>query len=94
MSIHLLIAAVTAVLALVVGLTAGINKALNIQKNWIKQVIAWGCSILCSFAAYFTEFIEGVPENNWYIWVIIIGFFVGLAANGIWDITKWFGNKS
>ena len=89
MSITLIIAAVAAVLAIVVAMTAGIVKAFSIQKNWIKQVVAWVLSIGCTFAAYFMNILEGVPESGWWVWCLVIGVLVGLAANGIYDITKW-----
>lgn len=86
----MIVAAVAVVLAIVVGLTAGINKVFNIQKDWIKQVIAWVLSIACAFGCYFMGMLEGVPEAYWWAWVLAIGVLTGLAANGLWDITKWF----
>lgn len=93
MSLTMIIAAVAAVLAIVVGLTAGIVKAFKIEKDWIKQVIAWVLSIACAFGAYFMGMLEGVPEPTWWIWCLVIGVLTGLAANGLYDITKWAPKK-
>jgi hypothetical protein len=65
-------------------LAAMFNGIANVQKGWIKQVVAWIIAILILVVADLVNF--GYAAEYPLSLAIVHGLAAGLAANGIFDI--------
>ena len=86
----------TVIAAMTTSLTGVINGLLKPNGTW-KQIIAWFVSIVLTVGCYFLNVIT-VAEPAW-LTLVLTGFVVGLASNGIYDIptirnwvNDWFSN--
>ncbi len=73
-----------ALVPLVVLITDFINKWINVEKGWIKQVVSWVISIVLCLAAMFLNW--GMFAELKIGVTISYGVATGLVANGIFDI--------
>ena len=86
----------TVIAAMTTSLTGVINRLLKPNGTY-KQIIAWFVSIVLTVGCYFLNLIT-VAEPAW-LTLVLTGFVVGLASNGIYDIptirnwvNAWFSN--
>lgn len=83
---------------LTTGLTGIINQGFKIQQTWLKQLISWVVGAAFSVGAWAVNMMTfGTP-----VWLAVtcLALVVGLASNGIYDITviknfinSWFPTK-
>jgi len=66
-------------------------KKSPIEKKWVKQVISWVISIAVAIVGFvfslgLFEPFHLLPEWQGWLYTIIYGFFIGLCANGFFNI--------
>lgn len=68
------------VMSLVVLITSGLKSVIEIKKPWV-QVISWIISIVLCFVGFIFKIGLFTAIDQWWV-ILIMGFGIGLAANG------------